>query len=189
MTPSPDGDAPSGWTTHSHWAVSTIGHVRLDALDVAAPAGDRFTMPVVVHPDVAVALIVDQEHALALRTYRHPVARHGLELPGGLVDDGEDSGDAARREAAEETGLRAVGTGRELIAFEPLPGVVAARVHVHLFEGRPEPTGEARDPLEPGRVAWVALADVPRLAAAGDLLGAGTLVGLLAYLSREARTS
>jgi 8-oxo-dGTP pyrophosphatase MutT (NUDIX family) len=97
---------------------------------------------------------------------------------------------AAEREAREETGLAPIGPGRPLIAFEPLPGFLTATVHVHVWEGAEgevtEPTGEPRDPLEPGRVRWLPLAEVPGLAAEGRLLGSGTLVGLLQYLAERA---
>ena len=179
---SSEDDAPNGWTTHSRSTVLVVGHVRVETLDVGAPAGDRFEMPVVHHPAVAVALVVRDGKALVLRTYRHPVGRHGLELPGGLVEPGEEPAEAARRETGEETGLRPDGPGRALLTFDPLPGVVAGQVHVHLWETDPVPTGAPRDPLEPGRVDWLPLADVPRLAADGALLGSGTLVGLLQYL-------
>ena len=86
------------------------------------------------------------------------------------------------REAAEETGWRPVGYGREVITFEPLPGGVATRVHVHLWTDAEE-SDEPLDRHEPGTARWVPLADVPSLAAAGELLAAGTLVALLMYLS------
>ncbi|MDL5158534.1 NUDIX hydrolase [Actinomycetospora termitidis] len=156
--------------------------IRVDLHDVTAPEGDRFDYPVVHLPSVGVALVVRDEHVLMLRTYRYPVNRYGWELPGGGVDDGEDPGVAAAREAAEETGWRPVGEGRPLIAFEPLPGGVVTRVHVHLWTDA-EPTDEPLDRHEPGRAQWVAVDDVVRLAAAGDLLGSGTLVGLLQYVA------
>ncbi len=176
---------PGGWTTHSRSTVLTLGHVRVESLVVSAPAGDRFEMPVVHHPAVAIAIVAEGGQVLVLRTYRHAVGRHGLELPGGLVEEGEEPVEAARRETAEETGLRPEGPGRGLITFEPLPGSVVGAVHAHLWETAPVPTGLPRDPLEPGRVEWLPVADVPRLAVDGTLLGSGTLVGLLLYLAES----
>ena len=165
----------------------------MEAWDVTAPAGDRFVLPVVHLPRTAVALVVAEDpsgpRVLTLWTYRHPVRSWGHELPGGGVDGDEDPAEAARREAGEETALRPAGPGRALLTFEPRPGEVLGAVHVHLWElGRASdlvPTGEPRDPLEPGRVRWIDLADVPALAAAGLLLGSGTLVGLLQYLAER----
>ena len=58
---------------------------------------------------------------------------------------------------------------------------------MHLWRDA-EPTGEPLDRHEPGRARWVPVADVVRLAGAGELLGAGTLVGLLQYVA-ESTTS
>lgn len=188
------------WTTHAAttaWTASGPADdagVRVEVHDVTAPEGDRFDYPVVHLPRVAVALVVrpgesgesgeSGEEVLMLRTYRYPVNRYGWELPGGGVDDGEEPRAAAAREAAEETGWRPEGPGRPLIDFEPLPGGVSTTVHVHLWRGA-TPTAEPLDRHEPGRARWVPVADVLRLAGAGELLGAGTLVGLLAYVAES----
>jgi ADP-ribose pyrophosphatase len=184
------------WVTHeatTTWAASGPAGdagVRVEVHDVTAPEGDRFDYPVVHLPRVAVALVVRDgesgEEVLMLRTYRYPVNRYGWELPGGGVDDGEETRAAAAREAAEETGWRPIGHSRPVIEFEPLPGGVSTTVHVHLWRDA-EPTGEPLDRHEPGRARWVPVADVVRLAGAGELLGAGTLVGLLQYVA-EATT-
>ena len=182
------------WSTHESttvWAGSGPADdpgVRVEVHDVTAPEGDRFDYPVVHLPRVAVALVVrdavDGEEVLVLRTYRYPVNRYGWELPGGGVDDGEEPRTAAAREAAEETGWRPVGPGRPLITFEPLPGGVSTTVHVHLWRAA-EPTGGPLDRHEPGQARWLPVADVVRLAGVGELLGAGTLVGLLQYVAES----
>lgn len=182
------------WATHEAttvWSASGAAMdtgVRVEVHDVTAPEGDRFDYPVVHLPRVAVALVVREgeagEEVLMLRTYRYPVNRYGWELPGGGVDDGEEARVAAAREAAEETGWRPRGPGRPLIDFEPLPGGVSTTVHVYLWRDA-ERTDEALDRHEPGRARWVPVADVVRLAAAGELLGAGTLVGLLQYVAER----
>lgn len=199
VTRTADGEDPGGWTIHGRSTVYARGSVRVEVNDVTAPAGDRFTQPVVHLPRTAVALVVadgsEGPRVLTLWTYRHPVGAWGHELPGGGVDGDEDPAEAARREAGEETGLRPEGPGRPLVAFEPRPGEVVGAVHVHLWEiggagsgadAALEPTGEPRDPLEPGRARWIDLADVPALAASGLLLGSGTLVGLLQYVAERA---
>ena len=94
---------------------------------------------------------------------------------------------AASREAAEETGWRPSGPGRTLLAFEPLPGNAVAPMSVHLWTGA-VPGDVPLDPLEPGRARWIPFAEAVRLALAGEMLGAGSLVGVLALQAERTAT-
>jgi 8-oxo-dGTP pyrophosphatase MutT (NUDIX family) len=51
--------------------------------------------------------ITKDRQVVLVRQYRHGAGRLTLEIPGGLVADGEDPGEAAMRECLEETGYRA----------------------------------------------------------------------------------
>lgn len=76
----------------------------------------------------AVILAVDDGHVLLVDQYRVPLGRRCLELPAGLVGDGdipdEDAAIAASRELEEETGYRA-GTVESLGEFFSSPGMVS----------------------------------------------------------------
>lgn len=57
---------------------------------------------------VAVLALDEDDRAMLIRQYRHPIARRDWEIPAGLLDiDGEDPLLAAQRELAEEADLRA----------------------------------------------------------------------------------
>ena len=92
------------------------GHVfdvRLDTL--LAPDGRMYERDVVRHPGaVAIAPIDADDNVLLVRQYRHPVERSLLEIPAGVVEEGESPDDTAQRELQEEVGyasrdLRALG--------------------------------------------------------------------------------
>ncbi|MGH3783706.1 MAG: NUDIX domain-containing protein [Pseudonocardiaceae bacterium] len=171
------------WQTFGERTVYDNRWVRLGLVDVEAPNGERWEYHVVHLDRIAVALIVDdQDRALMLWRYRFVIAQWGYELLGGMVDAGEDAAATAAREAEEESGWRPVGVPELLVSFEPLPGQVTAPVDVFLWR-QAERIGEPTDTEEAGWVEWVPLSRVPELAQRRELLGSGTLVALLYYLT------
>jgi 8-oxo-dGDP phosphatase len=128
-------------------------------------------------------LVDDQDRVLMLWRHRFVQDRWGWELPGGLVDDGEDPRDTAVRELEEETGYRA-GRIEHLVSFQPMVGMVDSE-HL-IFVGRdPEKFTEPVELNEADRIEWVPLSSVPELMASGKIWNSGVLIGLLGLLARK----
>ena len=82
-----------------------------------------------------------------VRQYRPALERFTLELPAGLLEPGEDPGETAVRELAEETGFQTVGEVHHLGCWAADTGRLENRLWAY-FAPRAEPLADARP--EPG---------------------------------------
>ena len=149
-----------------------------------APDGERFEREVVRHPGAVSVVAVEDGSAVLVRQYRAAIDRLLLEIPAGKVDaDDGDPESTAHRELAEEVGLRA-GRLTPLCEFFNTPGFCDEHAHVFLAEDLSSVGTDFQGVEEQHMtVERVPLADVPARIAAGDIVDAKTIIGLL--LARE----
>ncbi|RFU88532.1 NUDIX domain-containing protein [Streptomyces triticagri] len=170
------------WKLHGERTIYDNKWVTLGLVDVEPPGVKRFEHHVVRLHHVSIAAVLDdQDRVLMLWRYRFVPDSFGWELPGGIVDEGEDPADAAAREVEEETGWRPDGL-KHVTTYQPMVGMVDSPHEIYVGRGA-KLIGEPTDLEEAGHVAWVPLSDVPGLMERGELVGSGTLVGLLHVLA------
>jgi 8-oxo-dGTP pyrophosphatase MutT (NUDIX family) len=182
-------EAPGGlerWQLHGKRELYDNRWVKLELWDVEPPGVERFEHHVVTLQRVSIAAVLDdRDRVLMLWRYRFVADQFGWELPGGIVDAGEDGFATALREVEEETGWRPAGL-EHVVTFQPMIGMVDSPHEIFVGRGA-EKVGEPTDLEEAGHVQWVPLSDIPGLMAKGDLMGAGTLVALLHILANRAK--
>ncbi len=83
---------------------------------------------------VNVVGVTPENDVLLVRQFRHGTGRISLEIPGGIVDPGEDPAHAAARELREETGYEG-GAPVHLGVVDPNPAILSNRCSTFLIEG------------------------------------------------------
>ncbi len=116
--------------------------------------------------------------------HRFIVDRWLWELPGGDLDPDEEPAACAAREVEEETGWRPKAL-EPLLTYQPMVGTIDQPNIVFMARGA-ERTDAAPDMNETERIGWIPLAEVEQRIAAGEIVGAGSIAGLLAVLLAKA---
>ena len=124
-------DRPETWPVYDVeriWNGAAPFSVRLDTVSVPGHPDEKFGRLVLEHPGAVMILAVDeQERALVLHQYRHPAAMRFVELPAGLLDEGEDPVEAAQRELREE-GLILAAEWTHLFTTYSSPGLSSEKL-------------------------------------------------------------
>jgi ADP-ribose diphosphatase len=125
--------------------------------------------------------ITPANEAVLVRQYRHGAGRITLEIPGGLIDPGEEAATAALRECLEETGYRAR-IAVPLGVVNPNPALFPNRLHsFYATEVEPERAVQNTG-TEVTEVVVVPVADLERLLVSGEIDHALVAVTLWRYL-------
>jgi len=187
-------DRPESWPVHASddiWTGPAPFSVRRDHISAPGNA-EQFGRLVLVHPGASVVLAMDDDERVpVLQQYRHPAARRFVELPGGLVDPGEDPLVAAQRELREEA-LLVARSWSHLGTTYPSPGLSSERIEIYLARdlspapdrGDFEPTHEEADMT----VSWVPLQSLVKGVLGGRLTDGPLALAVLTVAAGGANT-
>ncbi|MEM1615113.1 MAG: NUDIX hydrolase [Pyrobaculum sp.] len=153
--------------------------VTVEVGEVRLPNGLRMTAERVVFPPVVSVLAVDGGEAVFVKQYRPALGRYTLELPSGVVDEGESPEEAAVRELEEEAGLKA---RRLRLLFRGFvsPGYSTEYAYIYLAE-EVEPGNHKPEPYEVIEVARIPVAEAAAMAARGELEDLRATAALMLY--------
>jgi ADP-ribose pyrophosphatase len=149
-----------------------VFNVRRDQVEL--PDGRETHLDIVEHRDaVTLAPIDEQGNIWFVKQYRHPAGRVLLELPAGVVEEGEDPEQCALREVREEIGMSA-GSLQKIGEFYLAPGYSTEMMHVYLARQlKPDPLkGDLDEFLT---VEKIASAEAVRMAEANEIRDVKTL--------------
>jgi ADP-ribose pyrophosphatase len=158
-----------------------ICNLREDTVEL--PNGRTALREIVEHaPVVAIVPLNENGEVIFVRQYRLAAEEALLEVPAGLVDEGEDLEAAAQRELQEETGYRAAEL-TPLGGFFVSPGFCTEFIHIYLASGLTESPLEG-DEDEDIVVERVTLAEAVRLVGEGAIKDAKSVAGILLAANR-----
>ncbi|WP_134073019.1 NUDIX hydrolase [Mycobacteroides salmoniphilum] len=130
---------------------------------------------------MSTAIMVDQRSCVLL-VWRCQLADvWGWEAPGGGARACETGLEAAARTAIEETGWKPIGL-KQLIVFQSRSDGRDALHKVYVAR-RAVMVDHPSNDVDPSVVRWIPMADIPALIREREILGAGSLVGLMALLT------
>nr|HEX4314933.1 NUDIX hydrolase [Kofleriaceae bacterium] len=132
---------------------------------------------------VNVIALTPDDRVVLVRQYRVGTDTVCLEIPGGMIDPGEDAETAARRELAEETGYVAP-RWRKLGATRPNPAIQTNTLHTYLALDAAPAMAQKLDDGEAVAVDTLPIAEVGRLIRAGSIDHALVVVAF-AHLALE----
>jgi ADP-ribose pyrophosphatase len=132
---------------------------------------------------VAIAAVDDEGHLLLVRQPRPAVGQSVLELPAGILDEGEAGPEAAQRELGEEAGLQASRLQR-LTEFYTSPGFTDEVLEVYLATGLSASLEHQLDAGESIEEAIrMPLDEAYRMCVSGEIRDSKTIIGIT--LARE----
>ncbi|HEX8492602.1 MAG TPA: NUDIX hydrolase [Pyrinomonadaceae bacterium] len=154
--------------------------IRIREDEVVRPDGELGIYGVVHYKNVAIGILpVEDNHIYLVGQYRYPLDQYSWEIPEGGCPEGEDLLSAARRELAEETGLRA--QNWTLMGEAHLSNSVSDERAVWflatgLTQGEHEPEG-----TEKLNIRRLPAEQVLKMALTGEMTDALSLLAIMSY--------
>lgn len=171
------GDGTAAWriAESEYLAQCPIFNLRKD-ISINPRGGGRHDFFVIEAPDwINVIPITRDGDVVMIEQYRHGTQEVTLEIPGGMVDDGEEPRAAAARELFEETGYRA----ESILPFgatRPNPAIMNNSLHSFLAQNCSFHEAPRFEGSEHTVVRLVKKSDIPTLIANGVISHALVIV-------------
>lgn len=142
----------------------------------------KATFSIIEAPDwVNVIALTDKEEVVLVEQYRYGIEKPTLELPGGMVDEGEHPKDTSIRELKEETGY----AGTEVVNLGKVssnPAIFTNFTHTYLIKGCVKVSEQSLDGNERINVQVMPLHEFLDLVAKGEVHHSLVVAAVAKYL-------
>ncbi|WP_214325177.1 NUDIX domain-containing protein [Nonomuraea sediminis] len=152
--------------------------VREDAIE--RPDGSPGLYGYVVKPDFVLVVPEEDGGFHLVEEYRYPIGRRSWSFPQGSAE-ADTREDEARRELAEETGLRAARL-RHLGCLDNAHGMTNQAVHVFLATGLAEGTASREHTEQDMRQRWVRRAEFEQMISEGSVADSSSVAAYMLWL-------
>jgi 8-oxo-dGTP pyrophosphatase MutT (NUDIX family) len=165
-----EGEGPRPWPRVGPEEVVTVDFLRIRRYLARSPrTGSARRIAVIdTFEWVNVVALTPERRVILVRQFRHGTGSVSLEIPGGIIDPGEEASRAASRELREETGYE----GRAPIflgSVEPNPAILSNRCRTYLIEDCRLAGELSLDPGEDIEVVTMPLEEIPSAIADGRI--------------------
>nr|WP_317357595.1 NUDIX hydrolase [uncultured Tyzzerella sp.] len=151
--------------------------VKVDTITL--PDGNIAKREVVIRGDATAVVAIDEDgNVILVEQYRHPVGDLVLEIPAGMLEEGEDPKKCAIRELEEETSFITTDL-THITTMYPTVGFCTEKLHIYLAKNLKQGNFNFDDD-EFIQVKKVPLEEAINMIYTGKIIDSKTITGLLA---------
>lgn len=146
--------------------------------EISLPDGNTALREIVLRGDATAIVPIDSEgNVILVRQYRHASLGEVLEIPAGMLEEGEDPIECAMRELEEETSFK-TDKLTHITTMYPAIGFCTEKIHIYLAKDLKQ--GKFNfDPDEFITVEKYPLDEAIELIYKGEIVDSKTIVGIL----------
>lgn len=154
--------------------------LKVDELEYETPLGIIKREHVIGGEAVVILPITENEEVILIEEPRTPVGKIVLEIPAGMIEEGEDPKEAAIRELEEETGYKA-NSIEYLMEYHPSIGYSNEKLYIYVARNF-EKTKQCLDEGEDIKVCFMPLEEVIEKVKNNEFKTASINIAVMYYL-------